>query len=87
MNRDLGEQNLTILEAGKKAAAKAALDALEHGDREIQVEALTTGEIEADVNVPITSGWLKGATVTAFARTKVQQVKDAVAGFRISKKF
>ena len=87
--RDLGEQNLTLLESGKKAAAKAALDEVEQGDKEIQVEGLTTGEIEAEVNVPITGGpkWLKGSTFTAFARTKVQAIKDAVGGFRISKKF
>lgn len=88
MTHDLGEQNSTLLEQGKKAAAKAALDHVESGDQEVELEVLATGEIEADANVPITGGpkWIKGGTFTAFVKTHVQSVKDAVAGFRISKK-
>lgn len=89
MNRDLGEQNLTLLEQGKKAAAKEALDHLESGDKEIQIEATTDGAVEADVNVPITAGptWLKGGLFTTFVQTNVKKLKDTVGGFRISKKF
>lgn len=90
MTHDLGEQNLTLLESGRKAAAKAALDAVEQGEKEIEVEALTTGEIEAGLNVPITGGpkWIKGGTFTGFVRAKATQWKETlVGGFRFSKKF
>lgn len=89
MTRDLGEQNLTLLEAGKKSLAKDMLDHVESGDKEISAEALSTGEIEADVNVPITTGpkWIKGGTLTTFVQTNVKKLKETVAGFRISKKF
>lgn len=82
MTRDLGEQNLTILKAGKKAATKAALDALEQGDKELQVEATTAGEIEASINAPV-----KGFTVTGFIKAPIKTLKQAVAGVRVSKKF
>ena len=82
-----GKDNLTLLEQGKRGAVKAALDEVEKGDKEIQVEGLTSGDVEVDVNVPITKGFLKGATFTAFAKTKVQQLKQAVGGFRVTKKF
>lgn len=73
----------------REQATKAALDAFEKGDKEAQVEALTTGEIEASLNAPVTVGpkWLRGSTVTTFIRTKAQQLKSTVGGFRWSKKF
>ena len=80
--RDLGEQNLTLLEAGKKAATKAALDAVEQGGQELQIEATTAGDIEASINAPV-----KGFTLTAFVKAPIKTLKQAVAGFRLSKKF
>lgn len=82
MTHDLGEQNLTLLEAGKKAAAKAALDEVEQGAKELQVEATTAGEIEASINAPV-----KGFTVSAFVKAPIKTLKQAVAGVRVSKKF
>jgi hypothetical protein len=82
MSPDLGEQNLTLLEAGKKAAAKAALDALEHGEKELQIEATTAGDVEASIHAPV-----KGFTVSAFVKAPIRTLKQAVAGVRLSRKF
>lgn len=83
---------MNILQSGIKATKEqvnADLDAVEHGEAEVQAEVLSTGDVEADVNVPITGGprWLKGGSVTAYVKTKVQDLKAAVGGVRISKKF
>jgi hypothetical protein len=83
--RDLGEQNLTLLEQGRKSAVKAALDQVEQGDKEAQIEILSTGDVEASISAPITKapkgfGWLKGGTVTAFGR-----LREKVAGIRMKK--
>lgn len=82
MTRDLGEQNLTLLEQGRRAAAKEALDHVEAGNHELHLDATTDGEFEASINAPV-----KGFTVSAFVRAPIKTIKQTVAGFRLSKKF
>lgn len=81
--RDLGEQNLTLLEQGRKSAVKAALEDVAAGEKEIEIEATTAGTVEASVNAPLKRGW----TVAAFVKAPIRTIKEATAGFRLSKKF
>jgi hypothetical protein len=77
---------MSLLQSGinaTKDAVQADLDRLEQGDAAVQVDVLSTGDVEASGKV----GVVKGGTVTAFVRTKIQHLKAAVAGVRFSKTF
>lgn len=64
-------------------AVDAELDKLEQGEKELQVEATTDGTVEASIHAPVKGGF----TVSAFVKAPIKTVKQAVAGFRVSKKF
>lgn len=83
MPRDLGEQNLTLLEQGRKSVVQAALEEVATGEKEMIVEATTAGTIDASINVPVKGGF----TVSAFVKAPIKTLKQAVAGVRVSKKF
>ena len=83
MTRDLGEQNLTLLEQGRKGAVAAALDEVAKGERALDIEATTDGVVDASIHAPLTRGW----TVVGFIRAPIKTIKAATAGFRLSKKF
>ena len=78
MSRDLGEQNLTILEAGKKGAANAALDEVEQ-TKNAQIAWDVDSDKTAEVSIQGSKGRLSGA---AYGKIVWGATKEYVAGVR-----
>lgn len=81
--------DLTLLQKAQNETVKQSLDALEQDAPQMQADAQLDGSFEGEASLPITSGpkLLRGGRFTVYVKGKVQVLKDAVAGFRISKKF
>ena len=75
--KSLGDQNLTLLEQGRRAAVKAALDHAEVGDHEIAFEV--TSDKTAEVSARGTKGRLSGA---AYGKIVWGATKEYIAGVR-----
>jgi len=76
---DLGEQNLTLAESGRKHAAQAGLDEAE-ATKGLEFDASTDGFAEASVSATV-----KGGTLTAYGRYAWEGMKGWAAGLRYRK--
>lgn len=78
-----------ILDKLNAEAVKQSLQALEDKPPALEADALTTGEVDLELSVPVTKGpqLFKGGRVSVFVQTKVQQLKAAVGGVRFRKEF